>query len=565
MARPATHARRRWTASIAARIALGPALGLVMLTVLVVLAWNGFDRDRRALLMLHDDTGAAVERAQAASTALLSLQTTVFQLVTWMSLHGSETDITRMRADVAQSVALMKGLAISDPDLLPVAQVNTLADKTRATLTLVERSPAVGFATAVGLQRAIKSLQGELTTTVNARREQANQAHDAALAGVRRMQLALGGIGVAQALLLVGITFWTGRALVGALSRLTRTMQRLAQAGAGGAALDAPIAGTERADEIGDMSRAVVVFRDGLARAAAAAQAEAAMQAEKAARITRVDTLLQQFESEIGQLTDALGRASTQLEGTARSMTATADEATDQATSVAAAAEQASSGVRTVAVAAEELTSSISEIARQVAQSTEITGRAVDDARRTDTIVRTLADGARRIGDVVDLISSIASQTNLLALNATIEAARAGESGRGFAVVAAEVKSLATQTARATEDIGGQIGQIQSATQEAVQAIQAITSTVDEVGRITTSIASAIEQQRAATAEIARNVQQTAGSTQDVTQTIAGVSRSAEAVGRAADGVLTAAADLSVQTDAISRNVAGFVEGIRAA
>jgi methyl-accepting chemotaxis protein len=221
--------------------------------------------------------------------------------------------------------------------------------------------------------------------------------------------------------------------------------------------------------------------------------------------------------------------------------------------------------MQTVASAAEELTASIGEISRQVTQSSKITGKAVDDARRTDAIVRVLAEGPQKIGQVVDLIASIAGQTNLLALNATIEAARAGDAGKGFAVVATEVKSLATQTAKATQDIGSQIGQIQAATAEAVQAIKGITTTIEEVNAIATAIAAAVEEQGSATAEIARNVQQTAASTHDVTTNIAGVSQAADETGIAAGHVLEAASGLSQQAEQLTAKVNSFVAGVRAA
>lgn len=271
------------------------------------------------------------------------------------------------------------------------------------------------------------------------------------------------------------------------------------------------------------------------------------------------------FETKVGALVSMLSSGATQLQATAQSMSATATQTNQQATTVAAAAEEASAGVRTVAAAAEELTASIHEISRQVAHSAEITGKAVEGARRTDTIVRALADGAQRIGDVVELITDIAAQTNLLALNATIEAARAGDAGKGFAVVASEVKSLAGQTAKATEKIGTQIRQIQDATNEAVQAIQLISVTIEKANVIASNIAAAVEEQGAATAEIARNVQQTAASTQEVTATIAGVSDAANDTGAAAGQVLGAASDLSQQAEQLTNEVNAFVAGVRAA
>ena len=284
-----------------------------------------------------------------------------------------------------------------------------------------------------------------------------------------------------------------------------------------------------------------------------------------AAQKTAMNQTADAFEAKVGSLVSMLSSGAIKLEATAESMSATATRTNQQATTVAAAAAEASAGVQTVAAAAEELSASIHEISRQVAQSAKITGKAVEDARRTDTIVRALADGAKKIGDVVQLINGIAAQTNLLALNATIEAARAGDAGKGFAVVASEVKSLAGQTAKATEEIGAQIKQIQDATGEAVQAIKVIGATIEEVNGIASNIAAAVEQQGAATAEIARNVQQTAASTQEVTATVIVVSQAANDTGGAAEQVLGAANGLSKQAGQITNEVNSFVAGVRAA
>ena len=221
--------------------------------------------------------------------------------------------------------------------------------------------------------------------------------------------------------------------------------------------------------------------------------------------------------------------------------------------------------MQTVAAAAEQLTASIGEINRQVVQAARVSESAVADARRTDGVVRALADGARKINDVVGLITSIASQTNLLALNATIEAARAGEAGRGFAVVASEVKSLAQQTAKATEEIEVQIGEVQAATNEAVGSIRNIVTVIEEVGAIAAAIAAAVEEQGAATAEIARNVQETAASTDTVSTNISGVSRAANDTGAAASQVLSAAGHLSLQAEQLALEGTRFVGEGRAA
>jgi methyl-accepting chemotaxis protein len=386
--------------------------------------------------------------------------------------------------------------------------------------------------------------------------QRADERHSAALA-----QLVLIG-----SVLLIGVAggilgLWMIRTrIVAPVRSLTGSIGRLAERD-----FHTEIPTMQRADEFGAMAKTLEVLRLGALEAERNVTEQAAEQKLRAERGQRLETLVQGFETRAEHLVGVLAVSAAQLEGTAQSMSSTAGRTNQQAATVASAAEQATVGVHTVATAAEELSSSITEIGRQVAHSTAITGRAVEDARRTDGIVRALADSAQKIGDVVGLISSIASQTNLLALNATIEAARAGEAGRGFAVVATEVKALAQQTASATEDIGTQVKQIQLATHEAVEAIRAIGSTIDEVNGITAAIGAAVEEQGAATSEIARNVQQTATSTEQVTRNIAGVSEAAKETGSAASNVLGAAGQVSQQSASLTKEVSQFIAGVRAA
>jgi methyl-accepting chemotaxis protein len=271
------------------------------------------------------------------------------------------------------------------------------------------------------------------------------------------------------------------------------------------------------------------------------------------------------FEANVGTIVETVSSASTQLQATAQSMSAATEETARQSTVVAAASEQATANVQTVAVASEELAASIREIARQVATSTQIAGSAVERATDTSGRVTALAESARRIGEVVGLIQSIASQTNLLALNATIEAARAGEAGKGFAVVASEVKALAQQTAKATEEIGNQIGAIQSATDETVGAIDAIAGVIRDMDQIATAIAAAVEEQASATDEISRNVQQAAAGTMEVSTNIVGVNQAANEAGVASNDVLGASGELARMAADLRTEMDRFLNGVRAA
>jgi methyl-accepting chemotaxis protein len=369
---------------------------------------------------------------------------------------------------------------------------------------------------------------------------------------------------VASAAVMLGllIAFLIARGIIGPLSGLTSGMKELA-----GGNFGVVLPGLDRKDEVGDMAQAVETFKV-KAGEKARDEAEAKIrQDQAAAQQRRADMikLADDFEGAVGEIIETVSSASTELEASASTLTATAERAQELTTMVAAASEEASTNVQSVASATEEMTSSVNEISRQVQDSARMAGEAVDQARKTNDRVSELSKAAARIGDVVELINTIAGQTNLLALNATIEAARAGEAGRGFAVVASEVKALAEQTAKATGEIGQQISGIQAATQESVNAIKEISGTIERLSEISSTIAAAVEEQGAATQEISRNVQQAAQGTMQVSSHITDVQRGASETGTASSQVLSAAQSLSGDSNRLKLEVGKFLETVRAA
>jgi methyl-accepting chemotaxis protein len=369
--------------------------------------------------------------------------------------------------------------------------------------------------------------------------------------------LAILGIAVVSG----GVAWLISRSITGPLGQLGERMRALADG-----ALDAAIPGVGRGDEIGKMAATVQIFKDNAVRIRDLEKADAESKAHIAAeRRTAMENLAGDFERSVNGIVRSVATAAAGMQTTAQSMTSTASDASARAATVGSASESASNNVGTVAAAAEQLSASVTEISRQVTQSSEIASKAVGDAERTNATVKQLSSGAEKIGEVVQLIHSIAAQTNLLALNATIEAARAGESGRGFAVVASEVKALASQTARATEEISAQVAAMQASTSEAVQSIGGITGTIAQMSEITSNISSAIDQQGSATREIARNIQSVAAGSSEISTNIGGVTSAAAATGAAAAEVLSNARELDKQSGMLRSAVDQFLTKVRAA
>jgi methyl-accepting chemotaxis protein len=519
----------------------------------------------RVMIGLTPNDGLSGEMRQAVHNleSALSSQSQDKILVQMLLLRRLEKDFL-LRGDEkyiseheAKSLAFVKSLGGLPKSGDAVAQAQVYAN---SFLALAKANKELNDLSKGPLTTTAKQMGSEISQIVLAetkRLEEIGASSEAGLAISKVVSLVL-AIGAAAMGSLLAL--FVSRSIVVPLKRMTETMNKLSQ---GDKTVEIPA--TENTDEIGDMARAVLVFKENMIKADQLAAEQARQQQLQIDRAKKIHELTEKFDVTVTGTVQGTASSATEMQSTAESMSAIAEQTQRQATAVAAASEEASSNVQTVAAAAEELSSSIHEISRQVSQSTQVAQGAAEEAERANAMVQGLADAASKIGEVVHLINDIASQTNLLALNATIEAARAGDAGKGFAVVANEVKSLANQTAKATDEISQQIASVQGATQDAVTAIQSITKVISQVNEISTAIASAVEEQGAATQEIARNAQQASGATAEVSGHINGVTQGASETGKAAGHVLEAAETLTKQAELLRKEVDDFLADVKVA
>jgi len=554
--------------TIAARLYLLLTLASLALFLVIGASVMGSSRMVKAGRLLHD--GGALGIEEASHLALLFERQRGFA-----SRAPAETELDRQKKYRASFVALS---AEFDDTLARLAPLIAVADKDRVpqlaalSQTLRKQATAVFDLSENFVQdKAIEALNGpfsetstQVETTLAALLGSAHNTADeqvAELSSARSFQIAaIAAVSLIGLAIVDGFGVILARGLARRLRDITAAMVALSRGD-----LEAEVGAVDDRDEISEMARALCVFKDSMieARRLEAREREERVQKEK--RQQHVEGSVGKFNRAVGASLQALMEAATELRGASETVSSTALEANAQAAIVASASAQATENVRTVAAASQELSVSIEEIARQVTHASEMTGRSVDEAQRTDSSVRELVDATNYIGEAVQLISGIASQTNLLALNATIEAARAGEAGRGFSVVASEVKSLASQTAKATEEITSQIAAIQAATNNVVEAIKTIGGTIGQVNDISGSIASAMERQGTATQEIVRNTEEVALGTAQVSTNISGVSQGIAATETAASRVLAAADQLGEQTASLRAEIDHFLAEIQAA
>jgi methyl-accepting chemotaxis protein len=553
--------------SLRSRLLIASVAAVIGLALTAGLGLFGMMRSNAGLDVSITSTSAVLNQKQADMMHDALRGDVLFALVT--GPYGApedqetiKTDLTDHVTSFEESIAKLQALPLAPEirkavdDVVPPLHAYIAAAKEIVPLALADT--VAGREKFPQFMTAFTDLEGRMEALGELIEQFGNNAGADAQGTNGKLITLIAAASVLATVILIAVNWFIAGSITGPIRGMVAAMGRLAS---GERETDVP--GLDRGDEVGQMAQAVQVFKDNAIHADSLAVRQAQDQQRREERTRQIETLCQDFDRMVTKRLQTVVGAVAQMEGTAQSMTQVAAQTATEAGRVSTTAEGASASVNSVAAATEELAASIGEIGSQMSRSRQIAGQAASEAVSTNAQIKQLADAAQKIGAVVQMITDIASQTNLLALNATIEAARAGEAGKGFAVVASEVKNLANQTGKATEDISQQINSIQSETGQAVQAIEHIASTIEEINQITGSVAGAVEEQNSATKEIAESIERAATGTRDMSASIQTVTDAANQTGAAASQMLGSSNALSAEAQALRQEVEQFLSTIR--